>query len=161
MIHAYLFILNVREENGGHGLHFIQLMSAINKVAGTNITAYHCFPDEAPMQNIHVWRCNGICQHRRPFFGWIQCTSNQAPGPNDLWWFGHERTCTGSFEKVLEPKQKPNSNTSNEMLPKITNCRQTSEVAPPNNVGDNVGRFNEILDVSNTSCSLNVLMYLH
>lgn len=38
MIHAYLFILNVREGNGGHGPNFCRIMTNINKAAGTNIT---------------------------------------------------------------------------------------------------------------------------
>lgn len=38
MIHAYLFILNVREGNGGHGPNFQRIMTNINKAAGTNIT---------------------------------------------------------------------------------------------------------------------------
>lgn len=38
MIHAYLFILNVREGNGGHGPNFQRIMININKAVGTNIT---------------------------------------------------------------------------------------------------------------------------
>lgn len=38
MIHAYLFILGIREANGGHGPNFLKMMNNINKVAGTNIT---------------------------------------------------------------------------------------------------------------------------
>lgn len=38
MIHAYLFILGIRESNGGHGPNFCKMMNNINKVAGTNIT---------------------------------------------------------------------------------------------------------------------------
>lgn len=38
MIHAYCFVLNIREGNGGHGPNFKKIMYAINKVAGTNIT---------------------------------------------------------------------------------------------------------------------------
>lgn len=38
MIHAYLFILNVREGNGGHGPNFRRIMTNINQAAGTNIT---------------------------------------------------------------------------------------------------------------------------
>lgn len=38
MIHAYLFILGIREPNGGHGPNFKKIMTGINKIAGTNIT---------------------------------------------------------------------------------------------------------------------------
>lgn len=67
MIHAYLFILNIREGNGGHGPNFKKIMEGINKIAGTNITVYHTFHDEVELYKTHWWRCNGICQHRKPF----------------------------------------------------------------------------------------------
>lgn len=70
MIHAYLFILNIREDNGGHGPNFRRIMENINKVAGTNITVYHTFHNEVSLYKTHIWRCNGICQHRKPFYGW-------------------------------------------------------------------------------------------
>lgn len=38
MIHAFCFIMNIREGNGGHGPVFKKIMHNINKVAGTNIT---------------------------------------------------------------------------------------------------------------------------
>lgn len=38
MIHAYLFISNIREGNGGHGPNFCRIMNNINKAAGTNIS---------------------------------------------------------------------------------------------------------------------------
>lgn len=75
MIHAYLFILNIREGNGGHGPNFKKIMEGINKIAGTNITVYHTFHDEVELYKTHWWRCNGICQHRKPF-----CKSNSVLG---------------------------------------------------------------------------------
>lgn len=106
MIHAYLFVLNIREANGGHGPNFKRLMESINKVAGTNITVYHTFNDEVDHYKTHVWRCNGICQHRKPFFGFVKRTSNRAPGPNDLWWAKHRETCSGTFVKIAAPEPK-------------------------------------------------------
>lgn len=38
MIHAYCFVLGIREGNGGHGPHFKKIMNGINKIAGTNIS---------------------------------------------------------------------------------------------------------------------------
>lgn len=38
MIHAYCFVLGIREGNGGHGPTFKKIMNGINKIAGTNIT---------------------------------------------------------------------------------------------------------------------------
>lgn len=124
MIHAYLFILNIREGNGGHGPNFVKIMSGINKTAGTNITVYHNFHDEVEMYKTHVWRCNGICQHRKPFFGWIKRTSNRAPGQNDNWWISHQQSCGGVFEKVSQPEPKriiKKAKPATETLPKITN----------------------------------------
>lgn len=106
MIHAYLFILHIRESNGGHGPNFIRIMNSINKTAGTNITVYHSFHDEVELYRTHVWRCNGICQHRKPFYGWIRRTSNRAPSANDFWWAKHQQTCSGHFQKVSEPEPK-------------------------------------------------------
>lgn len=106
MIHAYLFVLNIREGNGGHGANFHKMMNSINKTAGTNITVYHTFHDEVNNYKTHVWRCNGICQHRKPFFGFIRRTCNRAPGPNDQWWAQHKQSCGGFFKKVSEPEPK-------------------------------------------------------
>ncbi|KAH8398040.1 hypothetical protein KR222_011363, partial [Zaprionus bogoriensis] len=103
MIHAYCFVLNIREGNGGHGPNFKRIMETINKVAGTNITVYHTFHDEVNMYKTHIWRCNGVCQFHNPFQGWVKRTSNRAPGPSDQWWEKHQRDCGGTFEKVSEP----------------------------------------------------------
>lgn len=43
MIHAYLFVKNIREGNGGHGPNFKKIMTNINTVAGTNITVSWSF----------------------------------------------------------------------------------------------------------------------
>lgn len=106
MIHAYLFVLNVREGNGGHGPNFKRLMVSINKTAGTNISVYHTFHEEVNVYRSHVWKCNGICQHRPPFNGVVKRTCNRAPGPNDLWWAQHQQTCGGYFKKISEPEKK-------------------------------------------------------
>lgn len=105
MIHAYCFVLNIREGNGGHGPNFKRIMETINKVAGTNITVYHTFHDEVNNYKTHIWRCNGVCQFHNPFQGWVKRTSNRAPGPSDQWWDKHLRDCGGTFEKVSEPKK--------------------------------------------------------
>lgn len=106
MIHAYCFVLNIREGNGGHGPNFKKIMGSINKVAGTNITVYHTFHDEVELYKQHWWRCNGMCQDRSPFFGYVKRTSNRAPGPNDQWWAQHMQSCGGTFMKIKEPEKK-------------------------------------------------------
>lgn len=127
MIHAYLFILNIREGNGGHGPNFVKIMTGINRIAGTHITVYHSFHDEVNLYKTHVWRCNGICQHRKPFYGWVKRTCNRAPGPNDIWWQRHHESCGGVFQKISQPEQKQKakqSKKSTDTTPKITNWAQ-------------------------------------
>lgn len=106
MIHAYLFVLDIREPNGGHGPNFKRIMVSINQTTGTNITVYHTFHDEVNVYKSHVWKCNGLCQHRPPFYGVVKRTCNRAPGPNDLWWAQHRSTCGGYFNKISEPEKK-------------------------------------------------------
>lgn len=124
MIHAYLFIQKIREGNGGHGPNFKRIMENINRVAGTNITVYHTFHDEVNLYKTHIWRCNGICQHRKPFYGWVKRTCNRAPGPNDNWWAKHHETCSGTFVKVSQPEPKNKAKKAkieDNKLPKLTN----------------------------------------
>ncbi|XP_013104486.2 uncharacterized protein LOC106085032 [Stomoxys calcitrans] len=113
MIHAYCFVLNIREGNGGHGPNFKKIMKGINMVAGTNITVYHTFHDEVELYKQHWWRCNGICQDRSPFFGYVKRTSNRAPGPNDQWWASHHASCGGTFMKIKEPEKMKKGKSSN------------------------------------------------
>lgn len=112
MIHAFAFVKGVREGNGGHGPFFHKKMEEINKVAGTQITVYHTFHDEVNVYKKHVWRCNGICKERNPFFGYVRRVSNRAPGPNDQWWAQHQSSCGGRFEKIAEPEKVKKSRSS-------------------------------------------------
>ncbi|XP_049547534.1 DNA-dependent metalloprotease SPRTN-like [Anopheles darlingi] len=106
MIHAYCFVLGIREGNGGHGPTFKKIMNGINKIAGTHITVYHTFHDEVNVYKTHWWRCNGPCQQKQPFYGMVKRTSNRKPGPSDFWWKEHQLTCGGEFTKVREPSPK-------------------------------------------------------
>uniref|UniRef100_A0A182PNK8 Protein with SprT-like domain at the N terminus n=1 Tax=Anopheles epiroticus TaxID=199890 RepID=A0A182PNK8_9DIPT len=106
MIHAYCFVLGIREGNGGHGPTFKKIMNGINKIAGTNITVYHSFHDEVDLYKTHWWKCNGPCQHRHPFYGLVKRTTNRKPGTYDFWWQEHQKTCGGEFIKIKEPSPK-------------------------------------------------------
>lgn len=55
----------------------------------------------------HWWRCNGICQKMKPYFGVVRRSSNSPPGPRDFWWSRHTRTCGGTFIKIKEPEKPP------------------------------------------------------
>lgn len=130
MIHAYLFIANIREGNGGHGPNFHKIMTGINRIAGTNITVYHTFVDEVQLYKTHVWRCNGICQHRKPFYGYVKRTCNRAPGPNDNWWVKHHESCGGVFQKVSEPEPKQAAKKTKKTVPPIPSWAQTKSKPP-------------------------------
>ncbi|XP_055588200.1 DNA-dependent metalloprotease dvc-1-like [Uranotaenia lowii] len=106
MIHAYCFVLGIREGNGGHGPNFKKIMHGINKIAGTNITVYHTFHDEVNLYKTHWWKCNGQCRNRGPFYGTVKRTANRKPGPSDFWWAEHQRSCGGEFIKIKEPEPK-------------------------------------------------------
>uniref|UniRef100_A0A1A9VRW9 Protein with SprT-like domain at the N terminus n=1 Tax=Glossina austeni TaxID=7395 RepID=A0A1A9VRW9_GLOAU len=106
MIHAYCFVLHIRESNGGHGPQFKKIMNAVNKVTGTNITVYHTFRDEIKSCNLYWWCCNGVCQERSPFYGHVIRTTSDAPGPADIWWAKHREECGGTLMKIKGPPVK-------------------------------------------------------
>lgn len=84
----------------------------INKEAGTHISVYHTFHDEVRHYQKHVWRCNGPCSQRSPYYGYVHRASNRPPGPYDYWWSRHQSDCNGSFVKISEP-EKPSSSSTN------------------------------------------------
>lgn len=97
MIHAYLFITSRLRDREGHGPEFQAHMHRINQMARTNITIYHSFHAEVAVYKQHWWRCNGECQHRGPFYGWVKRAMNRAPSRNDFWWEQHQQTCNGNL----------------------------------------------------------------
>lgn len=52
-------------------------MNRINKSAGTTITIYHTFHDEVRHYQTHVWKCDGPCQHKSPYFGIVRRSMNR------------------------------------------------------------------------------------
>ncbi|KII69720.1 SprT-like domain-containing protein Spartan [Thelohanellus kitauei] len=115
MIHAYLFVTFQNTDHSGHGPKFIEHMSRINRIAGTNITVFHNFMDEVKFHKKHWWRCDGPCRNRRPFFGYCKRSMNRVPGPNDLWWKDHQKSCNGKFVKIKEPQPIKKSNESSQI----------------------------------------------
>ncbi|CBY11296.1 unnamed protein product [Oikopleura dioica] len=111
MIHAFLFVTHDDRDRDGHGPRFQAHGARINAAAKTNITIYHDWHDESNYYKQHVWRCNGPCKDRKPFFGWIRRTANRKPGKNDRWWAQHQASCNGEFIKVSEPEKKKKENT--------------------------------------------------
>ena len=65
---------------------------------------YHNFHDEVASHKQHWWRCDGRCQSRPPYFGYVERAMNRAPSKNDPWFGQHMLTCGGTFEKIKEPE---------------------------------------------------------
>jgi len=88
-------------------------MSALSHLhTGFNISVYHNFRDEVNHYRKHVWRCNGPCRHKPPFYGWVKRAMNRPPQKADRWWAQHQATCGGTFEKVSEPEKPPKKATA-------------------------------------------------
>lgn len=104
MIHALLFVTQNNRDRDGHGPEFCKHMNRINKASGTKITVYHSFHDEVDVYRQHWWRCNGPCQSRKPYFGYVKRAMNRAPSHLDPWWEDHRRSCGGTYTKVKEPE---------------------------------------------------------
>ncbi|XP_004691191.1 PREDICTED: sprT-like domain-containing protein Spartan [Condylura cristata] len=104
MIHAYLFVTNNDKDREGHGPEFCKHMHRINSLTGANITVYHTFHDEVDEYRRHWWRCNGPCQYKKPYYGYVKRATNRAPSANDYWWAEHQKTCGGTYIKIKEPE---------------------------------------------------------
>ncbi|KAK7133452.1 hypothetical protein R3I94_015362 [Phoxinus phoxinus] len=124
MIHALLFVTQNNRDRDGHGPEFCKHMDRINQASGTKITIYHSFHDEVDVYRQHWWRCNGPCQNRKPFFGYVKRAMNRPPSARDTWWAEHQRTCGGTYTKIKEPEnygktgksdKKKDKNPSNEI----------------------------------------------
>ncbi|XP_057263020.1 DNA-dependent metalloprotease SPRTN [Pezoporus wallicus] len=120
MIHALLFVTNNDKDRESHGPEFCKHMRRINRLTGANVTIYHDFHDEVDLYRQHWWRCNGPCQNRKPYFGYVKRSMNRAPSARDFWWAEHQEKCGGTFTKVKEPEnfsKKSKEKTQAEKLP--------------------------------------------
>lgn len=79
MIHAYLFLTQKVTDRDGHGEEFQKHMRRINESAGTHITIYHTFKDEVDFYRQHIWRCDGPCREKSPYYGWVKRSMNRPP----------------------------------------------------------------------------------
>eukprot|EP00057_Strongylocentrotus_purpuratus_P032215 XP_786958.1 PREDICTED: uncharacterized protein LOC581887 [Strongylocentrotus purpuratus] len=104
MIHAYLFVTQNNKDHDGHGPEFCKHMDRINTATGTHISIYHTFHDEVDSYRQHWWRCDGPCQKRKPYFGYVKRAMNRVPSPRDPWWGEHQRSCGGTYTKIKEPE---------------------------------------------------------
>ncbi|XP_058165521.1 DNA-dependent metalloprotease SPRTN isoform X4 [Dasypus novemcinctus] len=68
------------------------------------VEVYHTFHDEVDEYRRHWWRCNGPCQYKQPYFGYVKRATNRAPSAHDYWWAEHQKTCGGTYIKIKEPE---------------------------------------------------------
>ncbi|NXP07941.1 SPRTN protein, partial [Thinocorus orbignyianus] len=149
MIHALLFVTNNDKDRDSHGPEFCKHMRRINRLTGANVTIYHTFHDEVDSYRQHWWRCNGPCQNRKPYFGYVKRSMNRAPSARDFWWAEHQETCGGTFTKVKEPenfskKSKEKSQPADLPNAKSTNkgktkTRDTQDLMPFSGIGYRLG----------------------
>ncbi|KNE55308.1 hypothetical protein AMAG_01213 [Allomyces macrogynus ATCC 38327] len=108
---AYLFVTDGNDDHDGHGTAFHEWMHKLNAVEpGANISVFHTFRDEVNAARKHVWKCNGPCKDRPPYFGIVRRSMNRAPQPADRWWADHKRTCGGTYTKIQGPDIDANGN---------------------------------------------------
>ncbi|XP_024103752.1 DNA-dependent metalloprotease SPRTN isoform X2 [Pongo abelii] len=68
------------------------------------VEVYHTFHDEVDEYRRHWWRCNGPCQHRPPYYGYVKRATNREPSAHDYWWAEHQKACGGTYIKIKEPQ---------------------------------------------------------
>ncbi|NXB29875.1 SPRTN protein, partial [Eulacestoma nigropectus] len=163
MIHALLFVTHNYKDRESHGPEFCKHMRRINLLTGANVTIYHDFYDEVNVYRQHWWRCNGPCQNRAPYFGYVKRSMNRAPSAHDFWWDEHQRTCGGTFTKVKEPekfseKSKQKTQTAKPPHFKSANKGKTQthgmqDLTPFSGMGYRLGGGDGVLSEKNTNAS--------
>ncbi|NXR01775.1 SPRTN protein, partial [Sagittarius serpentarius] len=88
---------------------------------------YHTFHDEVDLYRQHWWRCNGPCQNRKPYFGYVKRSMNRAPSARDFWWVEHQETCGGTFTKVKEPENFSKKSKEKTQPAKFPNSKSTNK----------------------------------
>ncbi|NXN20008.1 SPRTN protein, partial [Indicator maculatus] len=165
MIHALLFVTNNDKDRESHGPEFCKHMRRINRLTGANVTIYHSFHDEVDSYRQHWWRCNGPCQNRKPYFGYVKRSMNRAPSARDFWWAEHQETCGGTFTKVKEPEnfkkskektQPPKLSNSESTNKGKTQTHDTQSLTPFSGKGYRLGGGNSGLSEKSTNSSISV-----
>jgi len=109
MIHGWNFLVTGERSRDGHGPSFLKKAKEINEAAGTQITIFHSFNNEVAVYRTHIWKCNGICKTKPPFFGLVKRANNIAPQKADTWFEQHSKECGGTFIKISEPSKDSKS----------------------------------------------------
>ncbi|KAJ3364493.1 hypothetical protein GGF31_009009 [Allomyces arbusculus] len=132
MIHAYLFVTDGNDDHDGHGPAFHEWMRKLNELEpGAKISVFHTFRDEVNAARKHVWKCNGPCKDRPPYFGIVRRSMNRAPQPADRWWAEHQRTCGGTYTKIQGPDIDANGNPIPPKPPASKRARKSDPTSLP------------------------------
>uniref|UniRef100_A0A8C3WZN6 SprT-like N-terminal domain n=1 Tax=Catagonus wagneri TaxID=51154 RepID=A0A8C3WZN6_9CETA len=91
---------------GNGGMCSIRLSEPLLKLRPRKdlVEVYHTFHDEVDEYRRHWWRCNGPCQYKKPYFGYVKRATNRAPSAHDYWWAEHQKNCGGTYIKIKEPE---------------------------------------------------------
>uniref|UniRef100_A0A0P4WFK9 Protein with SprT-like domain at the N terminus n=1 Tax=Scylla olivacea TaxID=85551 RepID=A0A0P4WFK9_SCYOL len=73
------------------------------------LLVFHNFHKEVDKFRVHVYRCDGPCTKKRPYFGVLRRAITRPPGPMDKWWAKHSQECGGTFHKVEGPDISPST----------------------------------------------------
>lgn len=132
---------------------------------------YHSFHDEVDVYRQHWWRCNGPCQNRRPFFGYVKRAMNRPPSARDPWWAEHQRTCGGTYTKIKEPENYGKSGKGDKKKDKNASSEKSKTSKPPSSsTGDELDistllNYNIIVTVNDlysiSSNLFNILQQFH
>ncbi|XP_066239223.1 DNA-dependent metalloprotease SPRTN isoform X1 [Saccopteryx leptura] len=157
MIHAYLFVTNNDKDREGHGPEFCKHMHRINHLTGAHITIYHTFHDEVDEYRQHWWRCDGSCQFRKPYYGYVKRATNRAPSAHDHWWAEHQNTCGGTYIKIKEPENYSKKGKGKTKLIATENKDKPNQVVPFSGKGHVLGETNNSPPSGKltTSCAVN------
>ena len=134
MIHAYCYIkkYDMSDDLSGHGKYFKNKMIEINNETGLNITIYHNFINEVNYYTKYIWRCNGICRFKKPYFGFVKRQINRPPQKADKWFEKHKKECGGTFIRI-----SPSEDDEKKIKKKKNKERKLEEKKNKNSVKNN------------------------
>ena len=139
MIHAHLFLSGQDDSHEEHGPLFTHHMARINTLGHCYVTLKHTFPIKW-----HIWKCDGSCSKKPPYFGIVKRSSSRAPGPEDKWFSQHEKTCGGSFSKTGGPDVKVEASSKRGSNPR----KPRSEKQAPTPASQDIRQFFKIVKKS-------------
>ncbi|KAK4315436.1 hypothetical protein Pmani_013353 [Petrolisthes manimaculis] len=100
---------------------------------------YHSFRREVDMYRVHVYRCDGPCVKRRPFYGVLRRAVPRPPGPSDPWYERHRMECGGTFRKVAGFGDNDLTNKDSHGLPQELGATRPNSLRNFNNNKDSKG----------------------